>query len=61
MGYQEDTTAAVVFQAYHHLKATKQWEVEDTMSEEQKDQVRCTYLHKLVYFSDLTMLIVPIT
>ena len=43
MGYQEDTTAAVVFQAYHHLKATKQWEVEDTMSEEQKDQVRCTY------------------
>lgn len=39
VGYQEDTPAAVVFQAYHHLKARKQWEVEDAMSEEQKDQV----------------------
>ena len=39
VGYQDDTPAAVVFQAYHYLKATKQWEVEDEMSEEQKDQV----------------------
>ena len=39
VGYQEDTPAAVVFQAYHHLKAIKQWEVEDAMSEEQKYQV----------------------
>ena len=41
VGYQEDTPAAVVFQAYHHIKALKQWEREDKIetSEEQKDQV----------------------
>ena len=39
VGYQDDTPAGVVFQAYHHLKATAQREVEETMSEEQKDQV----------------------
>ena len=39
VGFQEDTPAAVVFQAYDHFKATQQWEVDDNMSEEQKDQV----------------------
>ena len=48
VGYQEDTPAAVVFQAYHHLKATKQLDKEDEMemSEEQKDQVN---LHKQLW------------
>ena len=48
VGYQEDTPAAVVFQAYHHLKATKQLEKEDKMemSEEQKDQVNLQNIYK---------------
>ena len=41
VGYQEDTPAAVVFQAYHHLKAAKQQEVEDTKSENQV--IQCLY------------------
>ena len=40
VGYQEDTPAAVVFQAYHYLKATKQYEIDNIMSKEQKDQVK---------------------
>ena len=39
VGYQDDTPAAVIFQVYHHLKATNQLEVEDAMFEEQKDRV----------------------
>ena len=39
IGYQEDTPAAVVFQAFDHLKATQQWEVDDEISEEQQEQV----------------------
>ena len=51
VGYQDDTPAAVVFQAYHHLEATKQWEAEDTMSEEQQDQVsyKSTYIHTYIH------------
>ena len=40
VGFQEDTPAAVVFQAYDHLKAIQHWEVDDKMTEEQKDQVK---------------------
>ena len=40
VGYQEDTPAAVVFQAYHQLKAEKQLAIDNEMSEEQKDEVK---------------------
>ena len=40
IGYQEDTPAAVVFQAYDHVKATKQWDTDDKMTEKQKGQVK---------------------
>ena len=51
VGYQEDTPAAVVFQAYHHLIATKQLEKEDEMemSEEQKDQVNLQNIYKQLW------------
>ena len=47
VGFQEDTPAAVVFQAYDHLKATQQWEVDDKMSEEQKDQVKLQLINMI--------------
>ena len=40
VGYQEDTPAAVVFQAYHYLKATEQCKIDDKMSEDQKTKVK---------------------
>ena len=40
VGFQEDTPAAVVFQTFDHLKAVQQWEVDDKVTEEQKDEVK---------------------
>ena len=47
VGYQEDTPAAVVLQAYHHVNVTKKWKAEDAMSEEQKDEVNKKYASKI--------------
>ena len=51
VGYQEDTPAAVVFQAYHHFKAINPLEKDDEieMSEEQKDQVNLQNTYKQLW------------
>ena len=49
VGYQEDTPAAVVFQAYHYLKVMQKWKIDDEMSEEHKHQVTIE-LAMAIYF-----------
>lgn len=56
VGYQEDTPAAVVFQAFDHLKAAKQLKVDDTISKELENQVNVETRHLINVLEVLSVL-----